>query len=118
MPIYEYRCQDCEQIFEEWQSNFEEKELPCPICGGTSKRLISNTSFVLKGSGWYVTDYAGKNASTSSNNNGHGNGSSSSESSSDSSSGSSAGSSADAASAGSQKSSGESSGATSTSASS
>jgi putative FmdB family regulatory protein len=87
MPIYEYSCQDCGQIFEEWQSNFEERELQCPICGGTSKRLISNTSFVLKGSGWYVTDYAGKNASTSGDNgNGNGNGSGgSSEAKSDSS---------------------------------
>lgn len=32
----------------------------CPSCGGVMKKLISNTSFVLKGSGWYVTDYAGK----------------------------------------------------------
>ncbi len=63
MPIYEYKCQDCAQIFEEWQSNFEEKQLPCPSCGGISKRLISNTSFQLKGTGWYVTDYAGKNPS-------------------------------------------------------
>lgn len=60
MPIYEYECQDCKQIFEEWQSGYEEQELTCPVCGGTSKRLISNTSFILKGSGWYVTDYGGK----------------------------------------------------------
>ncbi len=32
----------------------------CPNCGGAMKKMISNTSFVLKGSGWYVTDYAGK----------------------------------------------------------
>lgn len=57
MPIYEYRCEECEQVFEEWQTNFEEREVPCPVCGGSSKRLISNTSFVLKGSGWYVTDF-------------------------------------------------------------
>lgn len=57
MPIYEYRCGDCEQIFEEWQTGFEERELPCPVCGGKSRRLISNTSFVLKGTGWYTTDY-------------------------------------------------------------
>ncbi len=57
MPIYEYRCGDCEQIFEEWQTDFKERELPCPVCGGKSRRLISNTSFVLKGTGWYTTDY-------------------------------------------------------------
>jgi len=58
MPIYEYQCQQCGQVFEEWQSNYEEKELSCPVCNGVSKRLISNTSFILKGSGWYVTDYS------------------------------------------------------------
>jgi putative FmdB family regulatory protein len=75
MPIYEYECQECKQLFEEWQSGFEERELDCPVCGGTARRLISNTSFVLKGSGWYVTDYAGKNPSTGpEGGNGNGNG--------------------------------------------
>lgn len=59
MPIYEYCCNDCEQIFEEWQRNHDELDVPCPVCGGQSRRVISNTSFVLKGTGWYVTDYAG-----------------------------------------------------------
>ncbi|MBU1610967.1 MAG: zinc ribbon domain-containing protein [Proteobacteria bacterium] len=83
MPIYEYECQDCKQIFEEWQSGFEDKVLECPVCGADAKRLISNTSFILKGSGWYVTDYAGKNPSgqkqddggnDGGNDNGNGNG--------------------------------------------
>lgn len=65
MPIYEYQCKQCGTVFEEWQSGFEERELPCPECQGASARMISNTSFVLKGSGWYVTDYAGKNPSKS-----------------------------------------------------
>lgn len=72
MPIYEYRCNDCEQIFEEWQTTFEDKDLDCPICGGSSQRVMSNTSFVLKGSGWYTTDYC--NRSTNGNGNGNGNG--------------------------------------------
>lgn len=58
MPIYEYCCDDCEQIFEEWQRNHDEQTVPCPVCGSEAHRIISNTSFVLKGSGWYVTDYA------------------------------------------------------------
>lgn len=58
MPIYEYRCNDCEQIFEEWQRSHTEETVPCPVCGSESHRIISNTSFVLKGTGWYVTDYA------------------------------------------------------------
>ncbi|GAU09143.1 FmdB family zinc ribbon protein [Desulfoplanes formicivorans] len=70
MPIYEYCCEDCGHIFEEWQSGFEEKHFPCPICTGDSKRIVSHTSFVLKGSGWYVTDYCNKHSSPSSSGNG------------------------------------------------
>ena len=63
MPIYEYSCPECETLFEEWQTGFEERTQPCPECGAESRRIISNTSFVLKGSGWYVTDYASKKPS-------------------------------------------------------
>ncbi|MFH1914727.1 MAG: zinc ribbon domain-containing protein [Pseudomonadota bacterium] len=62
MPIYEYRCTGCDAVFEEWQSGFEEREMACPECGRPASRLISHTSFHLKGSGWYVTDYAAKKA--------------------------------------------------------
>lgn len=58
MPIYEYNCQDCKQIFEEWQKDYEERDIPCPVCGGKATRLISNTSFVLKGGGWYASGYS------------------------------------------------------------
>ena len=54
MPIYEYNCQDCKQIFEGWQKDYEERDLPCPVCGGQATRLISSSSFVLKGGGWFV----------------------------------------------------------------
>ena len=67
MPIYEYRCQECQQIFEQWQKDYSDQDKSCPVCGGQSQRLISNTSFVLKGSGWYVTDYC-KNAASSGGN--------------------------------------------------
>lgn len=59
MPIYEYHCQDCKQIFEEWQKDYEERDIPCPVCGGTAHRIISSTSFVLKGGGWYANGYSG-----------------------------------------------------------
>ncbi len=72
MPIYEYRCNDCQQVFEEWQKGFEDREMVCPVCGGASSRLISNSAFVLKGSGWYVTDYC-KNQPGSGNGNGKSN---------------------------------------------
>lgn len=67
MPIYEYRCQECQQVFEQWQKDFNDQDKTCPVCGGPSQRLISNTSFVLKGSGWYVTDYS-KNAAVAGGN--------------------------------------------------
>ena len=57
MPIYEYQCQSCHAVFEEWQSGFEEKVMDCPQCGGESRKLISHSSFHLKGSGWYADGY-------------------------------------------------------------
>lgn len=58
MPIYEYRCQECQQTFEEWQKDFTERQTPCPVCGGKAERLISSSSFVLKGGGWYSDLYS------------------------------------------------------------
>ena len=58
MPIYEYRCQECQQTFEEWQKDFADRQVPCPVCGGKAERLISSSSFVLKGGGWYSDLYS------------------------------------------------------------
>lgn len=57
MPIYEYRCTNCNEQFEVTQRITDEPLLTCEFCGGQLKRLITNTSFVLKGSGWYITEY-------------------------------------------------------------
>jgi putative FmdB family regulatory protein len=59
MPIYEYQCQKC-GTFEVTQRITEKPLGRCPTCKGKVKKLISNTSFQLKGTGWYVTDYARK----------------------------------------------------------
>jgi putative FmdB family regulatory protein len=59
MPVYEYECQKC-GTFETTQRITEEPLIKCPTCKGKVKKLISNTSFQLKGTGWYVTDYARK----------------------------------------------------------
>jgi putative FmdB family regulatory protein len=59
MPIYEYLCPKCGE-FEFTQRITEPPLKKCPTCKGKVKKLISNTSFQLKGSGWYVTDYGGK----------------------------------------------------------
>ena len=57
MPIYEYECGKC-GVFEHSQRITEPALAKCPSCKRKVRRLISNTSFQLKGSGWYVTDYA------------------------------------------------------------
>ena len=56
MPIYEYKCAEC-GVFEATQRITEDPLEECPTCRGKVRKLISNTSFQLKGSGWYVTDY-------------------------------------------------------------
>jgi putative FmdB family regulatory protein len=57
MPIYEYQCESCNRRFEVMQRMTEPLLATCEQCGGHVRRLISQTSFVLKGNGWYVTDY-------------------------------------------------------------
>ena len=58
MPIYEYRCQDCHHEFERMQKFSDPPVAACPACEGAVQKLISRSAFHLKGSGWYVTDYA------------------------------------------------------------
>jgi putative FmdB family regulatory protein len=62
MPIYEYRCEECNNKFEVMQSFRDAPIRTCPKCGGSVKKLISNSSFHLKGSGWYLTDHAKKSS--------------------------------------------------------
>jgi putative FmdB family regulatory protein len=58
MPVYEYECKTCQKTLEVMQRFDEPPLLTCESCGGELRKLISNTSFVLKGNGWYITDYA------------------------------------------------------------
>ena len=64
MPIYEYLCQKCGE-FEVTQKITEQPLDGCPTCGQEVKKLISNSTFKLVGSGWYLTDYARKGQSSS-----------------------------------------------------
>lgn len=58
MPIYEYECSQCGRI-EEALQKFSDKPLKtCRHCRGKLNKLVSQSSFLLKGTGWYVTDYA------------------------------------------------------------
>jgi putative FmdB family regulatory protein len=60
MPIYEYECTKCGNI-EEALQKFSDKPLTrCGHCKGKLTKLVSQSTFHLKGSGWYVTDYANK----------------------------------------------------------
>ena len=60
MPIYEYECMQCGKIEEALQSFSEKPLTTCKHCAGKLRKLVSHSSFHLKGSGWYVTDYAKK----------------------------------------------------------
>ena len=66
MPIYEYRCEHCGD-FEQMQKMSDPPLAKCPKCKRKVRRLISSTSFQLKGTGWYVTDYAKSGSSSGAN---------------------------------------------------
>ncbi len=65
MPIYEYECLKCGKTTEAMQKFSDAPLHECDTCKGELRKLISMSTFHLKGSGWYTTDYAGKNQSTS-----------------------------------------------------
>ena len=60
MPIYEYECDRCQEVFEIFHKIDEDCKVACPKCLGPARKLISATNFVLKGSGFYVNDYPSK----------------------------------------------------------
>ena len=60
MPIYEYQCNRCNEIFEIFHKIDEDCKVACPKCLAPAKKLISAPNFVLKGSGFYVNDYPSK----------------------------------------------------------
>lgn len=60
MPIYEYKCKKCGKQFEAFQGITEPDLKTCKFCKGKVQKMMSLSSFSLKGSGWYATDYAGK----------------------------------------------------------
>ena len=62
MPLYEYECLNCGKRTEVLQRFDDPPIAACPSCGGEVKKLISSPAFQFKGTGWYVTDYAGKKA--------------------------------------------------------
>ena len=65
MPIYEYKCKECGKEFDVFQKITDPELKSCKFCNGAPKKLVSLSSFHLKGSGWYVTDYGGRKAPAS-----------------------------------------------------
>ncbi len=65
MPIYEYNCDKC-GVVEVMQRITDPALKKCPNCKSKVERVLSRSSFVLKGSGWYATDYGRKGSSESS----------------------------------------------------
>lgn len=63
MPLYEYRCQECENRFERIEKASAIHDGVCPVCGGVARRLLGSPALQFKGSGWYVTDYGKGNGS-------------------------------------------------------
>ena len=62
MHIYEYVCTNNNHVFEELQKINDPPIDKCKICAGPVTKVVSKSSFHLKGSGWYLTDYKNKNS--------------------------------------------------------
>lgn len=58
MPLYEYKCDQCDEIFEVMQKFSDAPLATHEKCGGPVRRLISVPAIQFKGTGWYITDYA------------------------------------------------------------
>lgn len=67
MPLYEYKCSKCHQVFEVMQKFSDEPLKVHEGCGGDVTKLLSTPSFQFKGSGWYITDYAKSHSSPAHN---------------------------------------------------
>jgi putative FmdB family regulatory protein len=61
LPLYEYKCVKCGHRFEKIESLSASTTKKCPKCGARAARMLAAPAIQFKGSGWYVTDYAGKN---------------------------------------------------------
>lgn len=66
MPLYEYRCLDCDRSLEVIQKFSDPDLVDCSECGGTLEKVLSAPAIRFKGSGWYVNDYAQKSSGGSS----------------------------------------------------
>jgi putative FmdB family regulatory protein len=72
LPLYEYKCEKCGHRFERIEPFSAPEITKCPDCKGKAERQLASPAIQFKGSGWYVTDYAGKGSSSSSSEGGDG----------------------------------------------
>ncbi len=63
MPVYEYECPACEKVYEVHQGMNDVPLTSCSVCGGEVKKIMSMSSFHLKGGGWYSDGYASSSSS-------------------------------------------------------
>jgi putative FmdB family regulatory protein len=70
MPIYQYKCENCDEQFDVIQKFADEPLTVHVKCGGHVHRMMTAPAFQFKGTGWYVTDYANKKSSSSDSNSG------------------------------------------------
>jgi putative FmdB family regulatory protein len=62
LPLYEYECEKCHRVTEKIEKVTGPHLKKCPHCGGKVEQKVSRSAIQFKGSGWYITDYAGKKA--------------------------------------------------------
>jgi putative FmdB family regulatory protein len=62
LPLYEYKCRKCGHRFEKIEGVSASEIKKCPKCGAKAERMLSAPAIQFKGTGWYVTDYKGKNS--------------------------------------------------------
>jgi putative FmdB family regulatory protein len=67
LPLYEYKCLKCGRLTEKIENVNGPHLKKCPHCGGKVESLLSAPAIQFKGSGWYVTDYAGKSKGSDGN---------------------------------------------------
>jgi putative FmdB family regulatory protein len=62
LPLYEYKCRKCGHRFEKIENMNASTTKKCPKCGAVAERMLAAPAIQFKGTGWYVTDYAGKSS--------------------------------------------------------
>lgn len=60
MPTYDYKCAECEDVFEVTRASTDTSAVTCPRCGSAAKRVFTPVGVVFKGSGFHSTDYRSK----------------------------------------------------------